>query len=459
MGHFLPFETVVAEDIELRGIGAPDAWFEGVGDPETNFTLFAPAGGGGSDGLIARLRPDEDVCAGVAALARPPGAGTEPGRGYVRAADRGAAVSGTVLLTGGASGIGRAVVEAALAEGWRAAVIDLPGESLEAARAAFDPARVRCAGTDVANEAAVAAEVAATEAGFGPLAGVVNSAGIARDLPMLATGTDVFRRILAVNVIGSFVVAREAARAMRGRGGAIVNIASVSGVKGNEGRVAYGASKGAVIAMSRVMAVELAPLRIRVNVIAPGPIETPMVREIHSAGHRERHRRRRPAARRRRRGRRRARHRRHRCRRRCCRPDGAWRRRGRCAWRGIGRGRRLDRLPARREHPDRTRRRASPAASPASAGPPFMRRQARFVVQPPRPRGAIAPARAPHSSPPAGKSRGSTLPAPADDGAPAWARRLRRQQALHQGLATAAHALRGGDASGTGTSVSLREKP
>jgi len=112
--------------------------------------------------------------------------------------------------------------------------------------------------------------------------GVVNSAGIARDLPMLATAADTFRRILEVNVIGSFTVAREAARTMRGRGGAIVNIASVSGIQGNEGRVAYGASKGAVITMSRVMAVELAPLGIRVNVIAPGPIETPMVREVHN---------------------------------------------------------------------------------------------------------------------------------------------------------------------------------
>ena len=88
--------------------------------------------------------------------------------------------------------------------------------------------------------------------------------------------------MLEVNVIGSFVVAREAARIMRGRGGAIVNIASVSAIKGNEGRVAYGASKGAVITMSQVMAVEFAPLGMRVNVVAPGPIETPMVREVHN---------------------------------------------------------------------------------------------------------------------------------------------------------------------------------
>ena len=191
-------------------------------------------------------------------------------------------MTGAILVTGGASGIGRAVVEAVLAEGWRAVVLDLPGATLDGARAAFDPGQVRCSGVDVSDEAAVTAEIAAIERAFAPLGGVVNSAGIARDQAMLATGTDDFRRIFEVNVIGSFVVAREAARVMRGRGGAIVNVASVSGIKGNEGRVAYGASKGAVIAMSRVMAVELAPLGIRVNVIAPGPIETPMVREVHN---------------------------------------------------------------------------------------------------------------------------------------------------------------------------------
>ena len=192
-------------------------------------------------------------------------------------------MTGAILVTGGASGIGRAVVEAVVAEGWRAVVLDLPGAALDGARAAFDPGQVRCSGVDVSDEAAVTAEIAAVERDFAPLGGVVNSAGIARDEAMLATGTDDFRRILEVNVIGSFVVAREAARVMRGRGGAIVNVGSVSGIQGNEGRVAYGASKGAVITMSRVMAVELAPLGIRVNVIAPGPIETPMVREVHTS--------------------------------------------------------------------------------------------------------------------------------------------------------------------------------
>ena len=190
-------------------------------------------------------------------------------------------MTGVIIVTGGASGIGRAVTEAVLEAGWRAVVLDLPGKALEEVRAGFDPARLRATAVNVVDETAVAAEVAAIERDFGAIEGVVNSAGIATDTPALETGVDVFRRILDVNVIGSFIVAREATRFMRGRGGAIVNIASVSGIRGNEGRVAYGASKGAVLTMSLVMAVEFAPLDIRVNVVAPGPIETPLVRELH----------------------------------------------------------------------------------------------------------------------------------------------------------------------------------
>lgn len=193
----------------------------------------------------------------------------------------------TVLVTGGASGIGLAVVEAVLAEGWRAVVADLDPRGLDRAREALGGGAgdLRFQQLDVADEAAVVRSVAACEAEFGALTGVVNSAGIGRNVPALETSADLFRRLLEVNLIGSFLTSREAAKAMRDRGapGSIVQIASVSGVTGNEGRTAYGASKGGVIAMAKVMAVEWAPLGVRVNVVAPGPIETPMVREMHSA--------------------------------------------------------------------------------------------------------------------------------------------------------------------------------
>ncbi|MBD2745401.1 SDR family oxidoreductase [Microvirga sp. BT688] len=191
----------------------------------------------------------------------------------------------TVLVTGGASGIGLAVVQAILAEGWRVVVADLDQESLGRCRASLGAPddRVRYEQMNVAHEDAVVSAIARCEAEFGPLTGVVNSAGIGRDVPALDTSVDLFRKMLEVNLIGSFVVSREAARHMRERGaGSIVNIASVSGVMGNKGRVAYGASKGGVITMTKVMAVELASVGVRVNAIAPGPIETPLVQEIHT---------------------------------------------------------------------------------------------------------------------------------------------------------------------------------
>jgi NAD(P)-dependent dehydrogenase (short-subunit alcohol dehydrogenase family) len=191
----------------------------------------------------------------------------------------------TILVTGGASGIGLAIVEAVLAEGWRAIVADMDQRSLDRCRDALGGAdeKVRFEQMDVANEEMVIRTIDACEAEFGPLTGVVNSAGIGRDVPALDTTVDLFRKMLEVNLIGSFVVSREAARRMRDRGhGSIINIASVSGVRGNEGRVAYGASKGGVLTMTKVMAVELAPVGIRVNAIAPGPIETPLVQQVHT---------------------------------------------------------------------------------------------------------------------------------------------------------------------------------
>jgi NAD(P)-dependent dehydrogenase (short-subunit alcohol dehydrogenase family) len=192
----------------------------------------------------------------------------------------------TVLVTGGASGIGLAIVEAMLAEGWRVVVADLDQGSLSRCRHSLRAPddRVRYEQMNVADEDAVVSAIAACEAEFAPLTGVVNSAGIGCDVPALDTSVDLFRKMLEVNLIGSFLVSREAARHMRERGaGSIINIASVSGVMGNKGRVAYGASKGGVITMTKVMAVELAALGIRVNAIAPGPIETPLVQEIHTS--------------------------------------------------------------------------------------------------------------------------------------------------------------------------------
>src|SRR5215468_2933033 len=137
----------------------------------------------------------------------------------------------TILVTGGASGIGRATVDAVLAQGWKAIVADRDGAGLNLLRETLGPAagKVVYEHMDVADEAAVIATVARCDAEFGPISGVVNSAGIGRSVPALETSADLFRDILGVNLIGAFVVSREIARLMRSRGwGSIVNIVVAS---------------------------------------------------------------------------------------------------------------------------------------------------------------------------------------------------------------------------------------
>jgi NAD(P)-dependent dehydrogenase (short-subunit alcohol dehydrogenase family) len=170
----------------------------------------------------------------------------------------------TVFVTGGASGIGLAIVQAVLGEGWRAVVADLSPGNLDQARDILGAANemVRFEQLDVSDEEAVTRAIVRCEAEFGPLTGLVNSAGIASDTPALETPTALFRKILEVNLIGSFVACREAARLMRDRGaGSIVNIASVSGIRGSSGRVAYGASKSGMILMTKVMACGVGAIR------------------------------------------------------------------------------------------------------------------------------------------------------------------------------------------------------
>jgi NAD(P)-dependent dehydrogenase (short-subunit alcohol dehydrogenase family) len=192
------------------------------------------------------------------------------------------------FVTGGASGIGLAAARRLLTEGWRVAIADHDAAALDRAAAELADAGDRLVrlALDVTDEAAVEAAVAEAAARIGPLKGVVNSAGIAQDKPFGETSAAEFRRILDVNVVGSFLVGRAAVKTMAAAGGAIVNLASISGLRGNLGRTAYGASKGGVITMTQVMAVELARDGIRVNAVAPGPVDTAMVRALHGPARR-----------------------------------------------------------------------------------------------------------------------------------------------------------------------------
>jgi NAD(P)-dependent dehydrogenase (short-subunit alcohol dehydrogenase family) len=195
----------------------------------------------------------------------------------------------TALITGGASGIGLATARQLLDGGWKVAIVDRDEAALADLRKEFGASKtVLLAPLDVTDEPAAQTVIAKAAAALGGLDGVVNSAGIAADIPTLETPVDLFRQIMDVNVTGTFIVARAAARLMKDRGGgAIVNVASVSGLRGNKGRSAYGSSKGAVCLLTQVMANDLARYAIRVNAVAPGPVETPMVKAVHSQQDRE----------------------------------------------------------------------------------------------------------------------------------------------------------------------------
>ena len=193
------------------------------------------------------------------------------------------------LVTGAASGIGFACAELLAADGWHVAAYDIDDKRLaEAAKRWNGGKRVRTAKLDVTDESMVERRVAEVEEAFGRIDGVVNCAGIAADKHVFDTPVDLFRRILDINVIGTFMVGRAAARIMKSKGGgSIVNIASISGLRGSKGRSAYGASKGAVVTLTQVMANDLAPYAIRVNAIAPGPVETPMIKALHTKADRD----------------------------------------------------------------------------------------------------------------------------------------------------------------------------
>jgi NAD(P)-dependent dehydrogenase (short-subunit alcohol dehydrogenase family) len=188
-----------------------------------------------------------------------------------------------VLVTGGLSGIGAATCEMLAAEGALVIAADVSASPRTLSGETIAPLWL-----DVTEPDSVTAAVDSVVARHGRLDGLVHCAGIGLERPFLETSVGDFDRILAVNLRGAFLVGQAAAQVMAAQGrGAIVNIGSVSGMTGNVGRSAYGASKGGMVTLSQVMAVELAALGVRVNVIAPGPIETPLVKDMHSPATRE----------------------------------------------------------------------------------------------------------------------------------------------------------------------------
>jgi NAD(P)-dependent dehydrogenase (short-subunit alcohol dehydrogenase family) len=187
------------------------------------------------------------------------------------------------LVTGAARGIGLATAKRFLADDWRVALLDIDSEMLTRTHAALPSDKVIAICCDVADPAGVAEAVALVEEKFRRLDALVNNAGIAIFKPILEVTYEDWSRVLAVNLTGPFLCVQAAAPLMRDSGGgAIVNITSISGLRASTLRTAYGTSKAGLAHLTQQQAVELAPLGIRVNAVAPGPVDTAMAKAVHT---------------------------------------------------------------------------------------------------------------------------------------------------------------------------------
>src|ERR1043165_7559033 len=189
----------------------------------------------------------------------------------------------SALVTGAARGIGLATAKRFLAAGYRVALLDIDGEALGRAVSALDatkrPVALACDGADATQVEGGAAEV---KARFGSLDALVNNAGTAVFKPALDTTLVEFQRTLDVNLTGPFLMTQACVPLMQ-NGAAIVNITSISGLRASALRIAYGTSKAALEHLTKQLALELSVRGIRVNAVAPGPVDTAMAKAVHSA--------------------------------------------------------------------------------------------------------------------------------------------------------------------------------
>ena len=199
----------------------------------------------------------------------------------------------TFIVTGGASGLGRAAAEALLAAGGRVVLLDVNEETGHAAEQALG-SQARFARADVTSEEQVNAAVDRAAGTFGGLHGVVNAAGIGPAAKVLGRNgphpLDLFEKTIRVNLVGTFNVIRLAAAAIArntpepsGERGVIVNTASIAAFDGQIGQPAYAASKGGIVGMTLPIAREFAQLGIRVVTIAPGIFDTPLLASLPEA--------------------------------------------------------------------------------------------------------------------------------------------------------------------------------
>lgn len=186
----------------------------------------------------------------------------------------------TALITGAARGIGLATTRLMLDRGWQVAMLDRDGEEL--ARASDGLKGAAPFVFDVSISSQVDAAVAAILETFGRLDAVVNNAGVAEFGPIEQTDFAMWRRVMDTNLDGVFLVSQATLPALKETRGAIVNIASISGLRASTLRVAYGTSKAAVIQLTKQQAAELGEYGIRANCVCPGPVRTKLAMAVHS---------------------------------------------------------------------------------------------------------------------------------------------------------------------------------
>jgi 3alpha(or 20beta)-hydroxysteroid dehydrogenase len=197
-----------------------------------------------------------------------------------------------VLITGGAGGIGRAAAVRFATEGARVVLVDQAAANLRQSVAAVEKtdAEVHAVEADVTRPAEVERYAKSAADRFGGIDVFFNNAGVLGALkPLVEYPEETFDRVIAVNVKAVWLGMKTVAPEMRVRGGgAIVNTASIAGLRGSPNIIAYTASKHAVVGMTRAAALELARHNIRVNAVCPAPIETPMAQELETQIKRER---------------------------------------------------------------------------------------------------------------------------------------------------------------------------
>jgi meso-butanediol dehydrogenase / (S,S)-butanediol dehydrogenase / diacetyl reductase len=194
------------------------------------------------------------------------------------------AAPSVAVVTGGARGIGLAIGRWFLDRGHQVALLDVDGVTLQRTIAALArPDAVLGIHCDVSDPAQVARAASEVIARFGRVDALVNNAGVAVFKPVLETSFEDWRTVMATNLDGAFLCTQAFGALMaKSGGGAVVNVASISGLRASTLRIAYGTSKAALIHMTKQYAVELGNVGVRVNVIAPGPVETEMAKLVHS---------------------------------------------------------------------------------------------------------------------------------------------------------------------------------